>query len=61
MGSKPPKYLVILFLTKFLFWFFCETPLFFEAQFYIEIMETFLILLKSFLISPTFDQAKKIK
>ena len=36
MGSKPPEYLVILFLTKFLFWFFCETSSFLRRGFILK-------------------------
>ena len=56
-----PKYLVILFLAKFLFWFFCETPLFFWGVVLYWNHATFPNLFKIFWRSPTFDQAKKIK
>ena len=62
IGSEPPKYLVILFLTKILFWFFCETPLFFWSAVLYWNHVTFPNLFKIFWTSPTFDQAKdKVK
>ena len=61
MGSELPKYLVILFLTKFLILFFCETPLVFWGPTLYWNQATFPNLLKIFLRNPTFDQAKKAK
>ena len=49
VGSESPKYLGILFLNKsFCFDFSVKHFNFFEAWFYIEIMQPFLMFLKSF-------------
>ena len=68
MGSEPPKYLVIheiIFLMKFLFWFFLNNSVkhiyFFEAGFCIEITQPFLIFLKYFERALLLIKQKKIK
>ena len=55
MGSEPPKYLGILFLNKsFCFDFSVKHFNFFEAWFYIEIMQPFLIFSLNIFNKPYF-------